>query len=464
MYPFHMPGHKRQIEDFPNPYSIDITEIEGFDNLHHPEDILLECENKASEFYGTKKTFYLINGSTSGLLTAVSAVARENDKVIVARNSHQAVYHAIVLRKLNPVYVIPEICDFGIQGEIKVESVEKALNENPDAKAVIVTSPTYEGIVSDIAGIKKVTEKYSIPLIVDEAHGAHFSVGERFPKSAIDMGADLVIQSLHKTLPSLTQTALLHLNSELLEEDDIRKFLDIYQTSSPSYVFMAGMEECIDEMSKDGKKLFDEYAKRLDRFYKDIKTTKVLRILDKDELKDGEYFDFDMSKIVISVKDAPITSEGLNRLLHDKYHLEMEMVSPEYVLAMTSVCDTDEGLTRLKDAILEIDRSLSQKEEEKKTISKSTPDEERKAYKPLNTGLPMHVAFEKKKRAVYFSEAIGKASGAFVYLYPPDIPLIVPGELITAEFVETIKRCKDLKMALKGLPPEDGDLIYIADF
>ena len=228
-YPFHMPGHKRKSLAFPNPYEIDITEIDGFDNLHHATGMIKEAEVRGAELYHSKRCFFLVNGSTCGLLAAISAATRRGDKVLVARNCHKAVYHALYMNELQAEYLYPSITKNGIQGQITVEQVQESLYENPDAVAVILTSPTYEGIVSDVAKIAEVCHEHGIPLIVDEAHGAHFGFGGGFPENAVKLGADAVIMSLHKTLPSFTQTALLHLTSDLIDEKRVERYLSIYE-------------------------------------------------------------------------------------------------------------------------------------------------------------------------------------------------------------------------------------------
>ncbi|MEE1516291.1 MAG: aminotransferase class V-fold PLP-dependent enzyme, partial [Lachnospiraceae bacterium] len=230
VYPFHMPGHKRNMPLFKSAYDYDITEIEGFDNLHHARGILRESMDMAAGFYGTKKTYYLVNGSTCGLLSAISAVVEYGDKIIIARNCHKAVYNAVYMNNLKASYIYPKpVENTSILGGIHPKDVEKALEENPDAKAVVITSPTYEGVVSYVQAIAKVVHEKGIPLIADEAHGAHFSMSGYFPKSALECGADIVIQSVHKTLPSLTQTALLHICSDMVDESKVERYLSIYQ-------------------------------------------------------------------------------------------------------------------------------------------------------------------------------------------------------------------------------------------
>lgn len=266
MYPFHMPGHKRangMDVHFPDPFSVDITEIDGFDNLHHPEGILKDSMEWAASLYGSDHTWYLVNGSTCGLLSAISAAVSHGGKILVSRNCHKAVYHGIYLNHLETVYVYPQqVPGLGIQGGILPEDVEKALKSEPDIQAVLIVSPTYDGIVSDVEAIAKIVHKAGLPLIVDEAHGAHFAYGDAFPKSALELGADAVIQSVHKTLPSLTQTALLHVKNNrsdggcYIDVKKIERYLQIYQSSSPSYVLMASIENSIflmDQCRKEGR-------------------------------------------------------------------------------------------------------------------------------------------------------------------------------------------------------------------
>jgi len=452
MYPFHMPGHKRNTGDLGNPFAIDITEIEGFDNLHHPKEIILECEKRAARLFGSDKSFFLVNGSTCGILTAISAATKPGDKIIVGRNAHQSVFHAAVLRRLDVRYVYPEILEEGIQGEISVKNIKRCLEENPDAKAVVITSPTYEGIISNIEEIAKEAHKRNMPLIVDEAHGAHFCISEEFLPSAVEMGADIVVNSLHKTLPCFTQTAILHLKSEYVSEKGIRRFLDIYQTSSPSYIFMANMDKCISDLLENGKEQAESYMAMMREFRERVKNLRNVKVITKDNM--------DISKIVMSVKDTVITGPELNRMLHDNYHLEMEMVTPEYVLAMTSICDTPEGLDRLEKALLEIDNRLNRQNDKVEVtdhgyISQATASREKRAE--------LHEAFEMEKRSVKIENAAGLISGDFVYLYPPDIPILVPGEVISKDFIRLVKDMERDGLYLKGLDYEQG-LIEIALF
>ena len=305
IYPFHMPGHKRQKTVYFNPYKIDIIEIEGFYNLHHAEGVLLEAQKKAEKLYGSEESHFLINGSTAGILSAVSACAKKT--VLIARNCHKAVYHAALIRNLDVYYVYPEIQEeFMLNGGINPADVERSLEEHPEIEAVVITSPTYDGIVSDVKRIAEIAHAYGKPLIVDEAHGAHFGFSKYFPENSVHLGADIVIHSLHKTLPSYTQTALIHINGKLVDRQKVRMFLQMYQTSSPSYILMAGIDECIRYVEEQGTDAFDKFAERLDRIYKRAKEFRSIHLVDESIVGKNSIYDFDRSKLIFSVKKCGI--------------------------------------------------------------------------------------------------------------------------------------------------------------
>ena len=487
-YPFHMPGHKRrEIPDgipggFPDPYGIDITEIDGFDNLHHAEGILKDAMDEAAAIYGTDRSWYLVNGSTCGILSAVFATTENGGKILTARNCHKAVYHAICLNRLEAEYLYPEeITEFGINGGIRAEDVRKALEKDAmrcagnsgdvrgkitKIQAVLITSPTYEGVVSDIRAIADAAHEYGIPLIVDEAHGAHLEYADQchsFPKSALEYGADIVIQSLHKTLPCFTQTAILHVKGKLVDQDRISRYLSMFQTSSPSYLFMAGMERCIRYMDGDGRNEMIRYEKRLERFMERMEGLQVLEVLDREIC--GKYrtvAGWDPSKIVVSTMRAEdFHGEELAETLRRKYHLEMEMTAPEYVIAMTSLMDTEEGFERLGTALLEIDGVLRRRMESgrKEKAASETPEGlESKLSHPVRRMLICE-AMDADTERTAFQDTVGKVSAEFVYLYPPGIPIIAPGEVFTDAIVEKIMAYKAAGLLVQGPADPDADVI-----
>ena len=494
-YPFHMPGHKRrEIPDgipggFPDPYGIDITEIDGFDNLHHAEGILKDAMETVAAIYGADRSWYLVNGSTCGILSAVFAATENGGKILTARNCHKAVYHAICLNRLEAEYLYPEeITEFRINGGIRAEDVRKALEKDAmrcagnsgdvrgkitKIQAVLITSPTYEGVVSDIRAIADAAHEYGIPLIVDEAHGAHLEYADQchsFPKSALEYGADIVIQSLHKTLPCFTQTAILHVKGKLVDQDRISRYLSMFQTSSPSYLFMAGMERCIRYMDGDGRNEMIRYEKRLERFMERMEGLQVLEVLDREIC--GKYrtvAGWDPSKIVVSTMCAEdFHGEELAETLRRKYHLEMEMTAPEYVIAMTSLMDTEEGFERLGTALLEIDGALRRRMEPEQQKEKGEPKEKERCETPEATESKVShpvrrmlicEAMDADTERTAFQDTVGKVSAEFVYLYPPGIPIIAPGEVFTDAIVEKIMAYKAAGLLVQGPADPDADVI-----
>ena len=260
-YPFHMPGHKRRNMGIADPYQVDITEIHGFDNLHDPQGYLLEAMEHLQNLYGSDHSYLLVGGSTAGNLAAVFAAADQGQELIVGRNSHRSVYNGAYLRRCRLHYLYPRPwAGASFSGEILPEDVEEALLRYPESRGVLITCPTYEGVMSDVGEIAEVCHRHGVPLIVDAAHGAHLGFSPFFPPSPVKEGADLVVMSLHKTLPSLTQTAVLHLRGERISRERCEKFLSIFQSSSPSYVLMDSMVKCIRYLEENKEEAFSRFA------------------------------------------------------------------------------------------------------------------------------------------------------------------------------------------------------------
>lgn len=432
-YPFHMPGHKRFELDSRLPYTLDITEIEGFDNLHEPSGCLREIERKAELLYNAKRAFLLVNGATAGILASVRAVTTADDKVLIARNCHKSVYNAVELCSLNSGYLLPEIIEGRIYGAVSAEDVKLAFEQSPYIRAVVITSPTYEGICSDIAAIAAVCREYSAVLIVDEAHGAHFPFGKSFPESALSQGADIAVTSLHKTLPAPTQTALLLSNSKALEQE-LQINLGIFQTSSPSYPLMCGIELCL-EFIKNSPDKFDAYAENLDSFYGSVRNLSFLRVI-----MPGEWGSVsrDIGKLLVFTDPDLLTGYKLADILRTEYKLEIEMAAPGYIIAMTSVTDSREGFSRLSTALNEIDDNY-----------KNIPAHNRISGTALLTELPKPRfsaagirSMKPEKISLPIENAVGRVALEYISAYPPGIPITVPGEIIGEETVRVIESLK----------------------
>lgn len=395
--PMHMPGHKRKVGICKD---IDITEIDGFDNLASPTGILDELQKSWAEIYGADYAYISVNGSTGAILSAICGMCRKGDKIIMARNCHKAVYNAVELMELECEYIFPQYDESGIAKGITAEMILTAVKENPDAKMVILTSPTYEGKISETEEICRVVHENNMMVFVDSAHGAHMEfMGWDNP---IRQGADAVCISLHKTLPSMTQTALLLLKGERVSPEYIKEKINVFQTSSPSYVLMASVGECL-EFVRNGKERFRQYGENLERFHKNAKFEK-LEIIKTD----------DLGKIVISTRKTDLSGKTLMKKLREVYGIELEMAYDNYALAMTSVCDGEKEFNRLMDALKDIDE-------------KSDAGAEKKIKYPIPSKCGKT---EGETEYVFLSEAAGRVCASYIWAYPPGVPIIAPKEII----------------------------------
>ncbi len=489
--PMHMPGHKRS-KDLPNilPFDIDITEIDGFDNLHDMEGILKDASDKASKVFRVKKSYFLINGSSGGILSAIYSQTAINDNVIVARNSHKAVYNALELAKLNATYIMPKFdAELNINGEIDSNELSDLLNKNKGIKCVVITSPTYEGIVSNIKAIAEVCHAHNALLIVDEAHGAHLGFSEHFPESARNLGADIVINSLHKTLPTLTQCAILHVCSDRVNTIKLEKALAMFETSSPSYILMSSIDYCINLLKNDSNQLFNAYSENLDTVYSELKDLKHLKLLNFKG--NANAYDFDKGKLIISAKNAEISGKTLAQILREKHKIEVEMASINYIIAMTSICDSKHNFNRFIKAIKAIDKEIENNNKAtdtaKNLINQSTYFDsvnlnDNKAKQNLNKNkndnkaiykdksikneelnfnvsgelfsppqnLPIYKCKDLQGKLYDIKDCIGKTALEFIWLYPPGIPMLVSGEIITKEFIERLNELDHLGLEIKS--------------
>ena len=374
----------------------------------------------------------------------------------MSRNCHKAAYHGVFLNRLRVEYIYPQIIEeFGIQGGLVPEDVEQVLKTDHDIQAVLVVSPTYDGIVSDVEKIVKICHGCGIPLIVDEAHGAHFRYHKGFPVSALDLGADVVIQSLHKTLPAFTQTSILHVKGDLVDRERLEHYLQIFQSSSPSYLFMAGMERCLKFMEEKtemtgGRSRMDQFYHRLVKLRKELGAMKRLRLLEEDSKGKNGVYDLDISKVIISARGTGINGEELGEWLRRDYHLEMEMCAAEYVTAITTVMDTEEGLRRLRNALLEIDGKLSDRVESQDCGKKN----QRYELKP-ETVMSIADGWEQADKKISLEDSVGRISGEYIYLYPPGIPFVVPGEKISQEVVDLVKRYQKCGYSVQGMADQN---------
>ncbi|OOO00478.1 MAG: hypothetical protein ATN35_07135 [Epulopiscium sp. Nele67-Bin004] len=430
-----MPGHKfgQQLEGLPL-LNLDATEATGLDNLYEAEGIIKDAMQYMSDFYGSYHTVFLTNGSTAGILTAILTVCKQDDKILVARNCHYSVWNALVLSGAKPVYITPKYVNNIIES-IDPYDVEQAILMYPDIKAMILVSPTYEGIVSDISSIKKSLGDRI--LIVDEAHGAHLVLDKNFPQTSISQGSDIVIHSLHKTLPALTQSALIHICSNKVSYEDIIKNLKLTQTSSPSYLMMATMDYARAYLMSDTDKI-SLYIKKLLEIRNKLRQLKHLKLLDEKPCR------YDISKIVIITEHSNLTGYQLAQILEDKYNLGIEAAYNTHIILITTIVDCNLALDRLCNVLIEIDLELYQVDKELYTSE-----------------IPQEICTALSPRYTYYLESVwqdienieGCICAQNIMFYPPGIPLICIGEIFVEEHIKLIQKFSE---KLKGIQIENG--------
>ena len=482
--PMHMPGAKRNSEligrymdDMPAPYEIDITEIDGFDNMHNADGMIKKAFEKTAALYGADESLFLVNGSTAGNMAAICGVTDKGDSIIVARNCHISVYNAIILNELDANYVYPQYDDeYGYYKGISLREIKDTVEKNEsmgkDIKAVVITSPTYEGNVSDIKNIAAYLHEHNIPLIVDEAHGAHFKFSCEFPQTAVEQGADIVINSVHKTLPSLTQTAVMHINYGYVNVSKVKRYWNIYQSTSPSYILMGSIDRCMSIIEKDGEYLFENYISKLKILRNKLGQLKNIKLIDSD----------DISKIVIGCDNA----KKLYDILLNEYGIQLEMSSLKYAIAMTSIFDSAEYYDRFYNALCEIDRRYNAN-----NINNSANNNQNYAerYNIFNNtssikkeDIKVNIADFKNEALMSIAKALnegdkngydkimmndsslyGRISAKMVYVYPPGIPILCPGEIISENVVNIISKAIDHGLEVVGLELDGLEYPYTND-
>ena len=443
---FHMPGHKfGTIADLNklNLSSLDNTEAIGMDNLYEAKGIIKQAMNLMADFYGAKETVFLTNGSTAGIIASILATCKEGDKLVIARNAHHSVWSALVLAGVTPIYISPVyLKEEDILGEITVQTVEEALIKYPEAKGVLIVSPTYEGIVSDIKAIAGVVHKHDKFLIVDEAHGAHFVLGNSFPISGARSGADIVINSMHKTLPVLTQSGLLHICTNRVKYENVIETLRMIQTSSPSYIMMGLMDYIRCYILEHHILIKKQYIDELIAMRMRLKgTLRVLRLIEKAP----EFYD--RSKIIISTSYANINGYELAELLNKYFSIVVEAALDNYIILMTTMADQKGTLEGLERALRMIDQNLY---EVNKRVSINSF-----MLQAISVGESPRKIFYGNKAWKAINKCLGKRSVKNIMLYPPGIPLVCIGELIEDRHINLINRFKD---KLQGIQIIDNEV------
>ena len=450
---FHVPGHKLgKIYDKLNYtntlnkiYSMDTTEIPGTDNLHSPEGIIKESQERASEVFKSDETYFLINGSTCGIQAAIMALCPPKSKIIANRDCHQSVINACILGDIDPVYINSEVDkDTNILKGINIDDAIKVIDSNLDAKAIILTYPTYYGMTYDLKRVCDYAHSKDIAVIVDEAHGAHLGLSEELPKTALEEGADIVIQSTHKTLPSFTQSSMIHIQGDRVNKEQLLSILKIIESSSPSYMLMASLEIAVDIYNKYGTKLMNELLNNIDKLKNSFKENNSIEFYDTD----------DKTKIFISTINMGLIGYELETILREEYNIQVELSNYYGSLLICTIGNDNDDFKSLETALNEI----SEKYRTNKNIEKI----EYPNNIPVKKLTPRE-AFYKEKKSVKIYESVGKICGEYIIPYPPGISLTSPGEIITNEIIDYMLFCKEKGMNVSGLKDSNLGQIQIIE-
>ena len=429
---FHMPGHKGSdiyhrygydafLEKF---IDCDITEIPGADNLFQTEGVIKDTAEKYRSLYDVKKSYLLINGTSGGLIASVLATVPQGKKLVMARNCHKSVFNALTLGGIEPVYAYPSMIEeYGVSGQILPEEIERCLLENQDAEAVILPSPNYYGICSDIKAIADVVHSYGKVLIVDQAHGAHLKFMPGEPLAAEECGADIVVNSTHKTLVSFTQSAVLNLNSDRVAQYVLEDKLQAIQSTSPSYLLMASLDINADILEAHGDELLTAWQNNIESFYAKAAAVPGLKLMEVPGA-------MDKTKINIDMSYYGIDGNHLEEILMEK-GIYCELVTGNILMCMTGIGNTESDFVRLLEALEEIAKRSEAGVEDGKEFNEDGAVlwMKRRALHKL----------PEKKQHVSLDESEGLICASSIIPYPPGIPFICPGEAIGREDIEYIK-------------------------
>ncbi len=453
---FHIPGHKKgagmdsDFRDFVggNALSIDLINIGPLDDLHAPKGIIKQAQDLAAEAFGADHTFFSVQGTSGAIMTMVMAVCGPGDKIIVPRNVHKSVMSAIIFSGAIPVFIHPEVdVELGISHGITTHAVEKALSQNPDAKGLLVINPTYFGISADLKKIVEIAHSYHVPVLVDEAHGVHIHFHDSLPLSAMQAGADMAATSVHKLGGSMTQSSILNVKEGLVSPKRVQSILSMLTTTSTSYLLLASLDVARKQLATKGHELIERTIELAQYMRREINRIDYLYCVGEEILETEAAHDYDPTKLIISVKELGLTGYEVEKWLRGMYNIEVELSDLYNILCIITPGDT----YKEADILLEALRALSKMRTEKK---------EQAHTKVLLPEIPLLAltprdAFYAETELVPFDESEGRIIAEFIMVYPPGIPIFIPGEIVTKENLLYIKKNIEVGLPVQG--PENFD-------
>ncbi len=460
--PFYLPGHKRgkgispQLSDLlgKEVFRYDLPELPEFGNLCPPEGVMKTAQDLAAETFGADQTWFLVNGSTSGVMAAILATCRDGDKIIIPRNAHSCAIAGLIFSGAIPIFINP-VYDpqFGLPYNLTPEAIAETINQHQDIKAILITSPTYEGLCADLSAIAAIAHSHHIPLIVDAAHGAHFGFHPQFPPSPLTLGADVVIQSLHKTLGALTQASLLHLQGNRVSANALTFALQCLQSSSPSHLLLASLDAAREQVATEGETLLDHALILSEKAKIEIKTIPKLSLFAPVFPQSG-CDHIDPTRITIDVSALGLTGFAADEILHDDLAVTAELPTTKTLTFIVTFGNTEEDIEALIIALKQLKAQPTQE------------DLNLFSLPPLASCISPRKAFFSAKETLPLSETIGKISAELVCPYPPGIPVLMLGETITIEALNYLQQVFELgaNIQIRGCSdPSLRQLQVIAD-
>jgi arginine decarboxylase len=463
--PFHVPGHKKgqgmdnKFKNFigTNVLSMDVTVFKQVDSLHKPTGPIKLAQELSADAHNADSTFFCIHGTSGAIQAMIMSVVNQGDKIIVPRNVHKSITAGIILSGATPVYMHPEIHEaVGVAFNVTPETVRATLEENPDAKAVLIINPTYYGVSTDIVKIADIVHEYEIPLIVDEAHGPHLHFNNRLPICAMDAGADMCAQSTHKIVGSMTQASLLHVKKGLVDVNRVKTVMSLLQTTSPSYILLASLDVARRQMAVEGKELLDNTIELAKYAREKINNINGYYCFGEEVVNKPGAFAFDPTKITITCKDLGISGNELERILAEKYFIQPEMSDLYNVLCVFTLGDTKESVDALIHALEEISCGEACNLGKKINIVEM-PTIPQSVLTPRD-------AFNSKTVSIPLKDSLGQISAEFLMAYPPGIPILCPGEIITKDIVDYIEELKKANLYVQGTEdPEVNNIKVVSE-
>ncbi|MBG9546151.1 aminotransferase class I/II-fold pyridoxal phosphate-dependent enzyme [Cytobacillus firmus] len=457
---FHIPGHKKGAGIDPefreyigdNALAIDLINIGPLDDLHQPKGIIKEAQDLAAEAFGADRTFFSVQGTSGAIMTMVMAVCGPGDKIIVPRNVHKSVMSAIVFSGATPIFIHPEIDEnLGISHGITTESVSKALELHPDAKGVLVINPTYFGVSADLKRIVEIAHSYNVPVLVDEAHGVHIHFHDELPLSAMQAGADLAATSVHKLGGSMTQSSILNMKGNLVSAKRVQSILSMLTTTSTSYLLLASLDVARKRLATEGKELIQKTIDLAQSIRRRINEIDRLYCVGEEILETKAAHDYDPTKLIISVKELGMNGFDVENWLREHHNIEVEMSDLYNILCIVTPGDSEREADILVTALAEL-ASERKGNTEKLETQVLLPDIPVLSLTPRD-------AFYADTELVPFDESEGRIIAEFIMVYPPGIPIFIPGEIITGENLRYIKTNMEAGLPVQG--PEDYDFKYL---